>query len=240
MHTHKLSLVGLPIDMVFVIISLLVNLLFIIISRHIIANDRKLFDVILYYLNMIFFTFIALRANEGIYLENDIPSDIFTILALLFIVLDYFNYTIFDNYSFIVMLSIFILIIFISMSIDENSYSIALGFITFIFSITDIQVFERLFDVNEGKLSPSKLLNYKFLSIVCLLVVFIVMNISKFILNIYFNFAGISLEELPLTKLIKYGSYRFLAFSIIFSTALYYMNSIKKMIGKFLSNNFSK
>lgn len=223
----------------FLCISLIINLVIVIKIRHIIPNERGDFHILGYYANLAFYTYFVMSANEGIFLDNNIPSNIFTIFALVFIILDFLNYFIFDKYKFIVVFSTFILIVFISMSIDESSFSIALGFITFIFSITDNNVLERLFKIKEVKLSETKMLDFKLLSIILLLTVFFVMSISKYILIVYLKSIGSSIDELSLKEFIKYGSYRFFAFSIIISIAYYFRDGIKKIVGKFLVNNFS-
>lgn len=238
--TNKIGLQKIPKELVFLCISLIINLVIVIKIRHIIPNERGDFHILGYYANLAFYTYFAMSANEGIFLANDIPSNIFTIFALVFIILDFLNYFIFDNYSFIVIFLLFIIIIFISMSIDESSFSIALGFITFIFSITDNNVLERLFKIDEVKLSETKMLDFKLLSIILLLTVFFVMSISKYILIVYLKSIGSSIDQLSLSEFIKYGSYRFFAFSIIISIAYYFRDGIKKIVGKFLVNNFSE
>lgn len=147
---------------------------------------------------------------------------------------DYVNYVILQAYKSRTFIFLILIILLISMFIDDNSYNVALAFIIFILEVSDTDIYLKIFGKNDDKIKEDIFIRDKFVVIIVLLDIFISMSFSKVLIWIYMNHHRLYLDNLKLIDYFNFGLFRFVIFSLFYLVTITYIDKIKDKYKTFL------
>ena len=220
------------------IILLILNFLFFVISRYVAVHLRCNFDYIFYSLIYILYAGVFIPINLVLFPDVDGSINYIFIGLVIYMSCDYINYVILQAYKSRTFIFLILIILLISMSIDDNSYNVALAFIIFILGVSDTDIYLKLFGMNDDKIKEDIFIRDKFVVIIILFDIFTSMSFGKVLIWIYMNYHRLSLDNLNLVDYFNFGLFRFLIFSLFYLITIIYIDKIKDKFKTFFENRY--
>lgn len=207
-------------------ISIISNIAFLMLSRYVIVELRTIHDHFFYFIIFLLYGAGIIAMSEFVYADAGLYLNYLFLATVFYKIFDYSNFMLFQSLKSKTFI-LFILITYImAISLQDNTYNVALAFILFILGLLDDDFFYNLFGICGKDINKNKLNEDKFLSVLILVDIFLAMLIGKYIVYAILNIKSIRIEDLNMIDKAKYGAPRFFIAAILVSITLYRFNNI--------------